>query len=400
MIYGMDHPSAGPCTQPWKCAGVLAPSARVVLLATGMIAGLGLSSAAIANQPKKQTPATAPPATTSAKPAADPAPAASAPPTAAELAEAAARRKVEMAAARARCTAILAKIDAVTIAKEPIEDGQCGDIAPVELVSIGKNPAVAVSPTATLTCDMVVALHDWMKADVQPLARKHLGKEVVRLETMSSYSCRNAYGRTLSKLSEHGKANALDIRGFVTSSGQTAYVLTDWGMTSGEIRAAAAAAEKEQTRIAAEKAEADAKARALAAAKVPPSAARDKTAPTTNPLANAGTIVDGLPKPSFGFTGKGSGDSSTSFSLSPSRLGGPKPPPAKGAPKIPEQQAIAPQGMRDPRQVTNVSLFLRAVHDSACGRFHTTLGPETNAAHRNHFHLDLAQRKSSKVICE
>ena len=32
--------------------------------------------------------------------------------------------------------------------------------------------------------------------------------------------------------------------------------------------------------------------------------------------------------------------------------------------------------------------FLRVVHDSACKRFGTVLGPEYNAAHRNHFHLE------------
>ncbi len=34
--------------------------------------------------------------------------------------------------------------------------------------------------------------------------------------------------------------------------------------------------------------------------------------------------------------------------------------------------------------------FLRAIHKSACRRFGTVLGPEFNAAHRDHFHLDLA----------
>lgn len=32
--------------------------------------------------------------------------------------------------------------------------------------------------------------------------------------------------------------------------------------------------------------------------------------------------------------------------------------------------------------------FLRAVRDGACGSFETVLGPEYNAAHRDHFHLD------------
>ena len=61
---------------------------------------------------------------------------------------------------------------------------------------------------------------------------------------MSSYSCRNAYGRAKSRLSEHGRANALDIRSFVTARGQTAAVVADWGMTAREIAAQAAAAAK------------------------------------------------------------------------------------------------------------------------------------------------------------
>ena len=53
--------------------------------------------------------------------------------------------------------------------------------------------------------------------------------------------------------------------------------------------------------------------------------------------------------------------------------------------------------LRDGRRVTVASdwpddgakgRFLRAVRDGACGTFETVLGPEYNAAHRDHFHLD------------
>ena len=33
--------------------------------------------------------------------------------------------------------------------------------------------------------------------------------------------------------------------------------------------------------------------------------------------------------------------------------------------------------------------FLREVHTGACDSFNTVLGPDYNAAHRNHFHLDM-----------
>lgn len=41
--------------------------------------------------------------------------------------------------------------------------------------------------------------------------------------------------------------------------------------------------------------------------------------------------------------------------------------------------------------------FLRAARDSACGSFGTTLSPDYNAAHRDHLHLDQAQRGGFRV---
>lgn len=46
--------------------------------------------------------------------------------------------------------------------------------------------------------------------------------------------------------------------------------------------------------------------------------------------------------------------------------------------------------------------FLRAVHDGACRDFTTVLGPEANAFHRDHFHVDLARhgRNGLKGYCK
>jgi hypothetical protein len=46
--------------------------------------------------------------------------------------------------------------------------------------------------------------------------------------------------------------------------------------------------------------------------------------------------------------------------------------------------------------------FLRAVHDGACQEFTTVLGPEHDAMHRDHFHLDLARhgRDGMGRICK
>ncbi|MBM2575132.1 extensin family protein [Jannaschia sp. Os4] len=43
--------------------------------------------------------------------------------------------------------------------------------------------------------------------------------------------------------------------------------------------------------------------------------------------------------------------------------------------------------------------ILRNVHRAACGTFKTVLGPNANAAHRDHFHFDMAQRRSGQAYC-
>jgi hypothetical protein len=44
--------------------------------------------------------------------------------------------------------------------------------------------------------------------------------------------------------------------------------------------------------------------------------------------------------------------------------------------------------------------FLRAIHRDACTVFTTVLGPNHDAHHRDHFHLDLARHGGSGRICK
>ncbi len=43
---------------------------------------------------------------------------------------------------------------------------------------------------------------------------------------------------------------------------------------------------------------------------------------------------------------------------------------------------------------TPESRFLKEIHEGACKIFGTVLGPEANAAHRDHFHLDMTKRRN------
>jgi hypothetical protein len=270
---------------------------------------------------------------------------------------------------------LLKGIDAVALPEPPLHEGtQCGTPAPMKLLSIGKNPQVALSPPPTVTCDMIAALHKWIERDVQPLATKYLGAPVIRLETMSSYSCRNAYGRAHGKLSEHGRANALDIGAFITAKAQIARVIADWGPTAHEIEMQVAAA-----KAAAEKATAHSQQQAHP---IPPAAVAEQSGAKPR-LA--------IPDFAIGLRGTQSELPAAMGLMPANRLGGPKP-------KAPGPASAAPVPGGD--AVTGKAMFLRAAHRAACTVFETALGPEANKWHRNHFHVDMAVRAHETVICE
>ncbi len=279
-----------------------------------------------------------------------------------------------IAEAKAHCAAVLKRLDVTVVPEEPIKHGTCGAAAPVQLVRLGKNPGVEISPPAVVTCDMVTQLDKWLRSDVQPLARKLLGAPVVKIETMSSYSCRNAYGRAKTNLSEHGRANALDIGGFVTANAETTKVLASWGPTERELKAQAlAAAESAQKKAAAEKAAAE-----LAAAQQAPQQPAEAgvtNAGWTGMIATQlkgmiGTPVVASPAPA----------NQEKTVVGFSRLGGPN------TGEAADSQSRSTQ-------------FLRQIHAAACKYFGTVLGPEANDAHKNHLHLDMAERQRSN-FCE
>ena len=69
---------------------------------------------------------------------------------------------------------------------------------------------------------------------------------------------------------------------------------------------------------------------------------------------------------------------------------------AKVPPPTPPAEASVPEPSAAPDRTAE---FVRTVHDDACSIFGTVLGPEANAAHRNHFHVDMAERRY-RNFCE
>ena len=69
---------------------------------------------------------------------------------------------------------------------------------------------VALEPPATLRCTMAEAVAQFVRNDVGPAAAE-LGSPLAAVVTADAYDCRNRNRAQAAKISEHGRANALDI---------------------------------------------------------------------------------------------------------------------------------------------------------------------------------------------
>jgi hypothetical protein len=106
--------------------------------------------------------------------------------------------------------------------------GGCGgdDLVRLEAVVLPDNKGrVAVKPPAILRCKMASALADWIRTDMAPLAEAR-GSRLNDLDNFDSFECRGRNRVIGAPLSEHGRANALDVRALKLANGAS-IALTD-----------------------------------------------------------------------------------------------------------------------------------------------------------------------------
>ncbi len=266
----------------------------------------------------------------------------------------------EIDLAKDQCAKLIVPIDLVFAPLPPIKEKGCGAPVPILLTGIGSEPQVRFHPPATVNCALAERLNAWLTESVQPLAKELLKAPISEMHVISSYACRHRYNDPSKPLSEHAKANAIDIAAFKTAKGEWIRVLDHWGMTQRDLMALALAqAEAEAAKDAEKKSSGAAKADA-------------GHADPTSERASEGSqpLVTELPKPDG---------------------------PEKSSP--PTIAATPQNATEKPEQPDPHTLFVRGIHADACRYFGTVLGPEANESHQNHFHLDLAPRKR-KAYCE
>jgi hypothetical protein len=99
----------------------------------------------------------------------------------------------------------------------------CGAKSAVRVTSVS---GVRLSTPSVMHCDLAKSLNRWVSKDVEKAFGR--GNKVVSLRVAAHYACRSRNNRPGARISEHGKARAIDISGFTLEDGQTVTVLEGW----------------------------------------------------------------------------------------------------------------------------------------------------------------------------
>jgi len=103
----------------------------------------------------------------------------------------------------------------------------------VKLVAIG----IPVTNLGAVKCGMARPFVQWVQQVVQQAAQARFGSQVVKIESFGSFACRPVNNVEGGRISEHGRANAIDIAAFDLADGRRVTVKGDWNGPDDKARA-------------------------------------------------------------------------------------------------------------------------------------------------------------------
>lgn len=138
----------------------------------------------------------------------------------------------------AQCEAELAAAQ-VTFTPTPdrVNSASCGLTAAGVLGPDYGTVARMTPGDVTMTCALAAAVSVWRRQSLEPAAREILGSDVVQIDHMGAYACRNVNnGAGSTRISAHSQAAALDFAGVRLRDGRRITVLNDWNGDTPEAR--------------------------------------------------------------------------------------------------------------------------------------------------------------------
>lgn len=124
--------------------------------------------------------------------------------------------------------ACLAALDRVGLAYRALADQPMGEGCGYADALVFGGGAARLAPPLAMTCPLAVGLGQFEKRVLNPQAERFFGTKVRRILAYGAFSCRNVEHTGSNRRSEHARANAIDIAGFVLADGRRITVMADW----------------------------------------------------------------------------------------------------------------------------------------------------------------------------
>lgn len=129
--------------------------------------------------------------------------------------------KEDAEAAATACKAVLAKEKLIAEpALAALWDNGCGAVGQITIkaIKLKDGGEVALRPSALIRCETAELFADWVRDELAPATAAYSG--IARIDVAASYHCRPRNNVRGARMSEHGRANAIDVRAIVMKNGR------------------------------------------------------------------------------------------------------------------------------------------------------------------------------------
>ncbi|HDC4351368.1 TPA: extensin family protein [Enterobacter cloacae] len=129
------------------------------------------------------------------------------------------------------CASLLSQANQKALIRtQPVADS--AGVCPLHnVVRVRDFGPVSLNSSFLASCPLALSSALFVSQQARPLTRTWTGSELVRIERLGSYACRNIYHRPDARRSEHATAEALDISAFRLANGERVTILHGWRST-------------------------------------------------------------------------------------------------------------------------------------------------------------------------
>ncbi|WP_447439715.1 extensin-like domain-containing protein [Enterobacter cloacae] len=129
------------------------------------------------------------------------------------------------------CASLLSKANQKALIRtQPVADS-AGACPLHNVVRVRDFGPVSLNSSFLASCPLALSSALFVSQQARPLTKTWTGSELVRIEHLGSYACRNIYHRPDARRSEHATAEALDISAFRLANGERVTILHGWRST-------------------------------------------------------------------------------------------------------------------------------------------------------------------------